>query len=376
MRTQQSDDSIHEILFDIQGKYSTLRIILPAAFPSLSPSIKVIGPCMHPWLDNNQVVIGSIKLNTWNKTSSLKDVVVDILNALQSATNNNTAALSSSSSSSYNNHIYPAVAHKPSLSSSSSYPAADYKQSQKQPYSSSNNSNSSSSSSMYQQQQQHIQQQNGYVYNEYNQSPNGTNNNIPKSSSSSSINIQSNTISNTNNVNTNNTTKKEQEVVAFDPIHVPIPEIPLTFPELEQLSDVQLTRLLTDSQALLAHMHNIAGISIYRKLHEEHRKTNEEIALETLSLEEELLRTEREASLLKKGLNEAILVYKQKLADINNKYSTSKEEIYTILQGQLNSLDDTSESLAKSFINGEIPLTDFVDEYKKLRLSIILLIVS
>ena len=357
MRTQQSDDSIHEILFDIQGKYSTLRIILPAAFPASPPLIKVVGPCMHPWLDNKQVVIGSIKLNTWSKTSSLKDVVIDIMNTLQSATNHNTAALSSSSSSSsYNNHVYPAVSHKLS-SSSSSYPAADYKQSQ---YGTTPSTTASSSSSMYHQQQHHIQQQNGYVYNEYNQSSNGTKSPSP---SSSSINIQSTT-------NTA-TSKKEQEkeVAAFDPIHVPIPEIPLTFPELDRLSDIQLERLLSDKEALTAHMHNIAGVSIYTKLREEHRKSNEEIALETLSLEEELSRTEREAIALKKELSESILRYKQKLADINRKYGTSKEELYRILEGQLNSLDDTSESLAKSFINGMMSLTDFVDEYKKIRME-------
>ena len=125
--------------------------------------------------------------------------------------------------------------------------------------------------------------------------------------------------------------------------------------------------MLSDREALKAHMQNIAGVSIYRKLREEHRKTNEEIALETLSLEEELSRTEREVTALKKELGESILNYKQKLADVNRKYGTSKEELYRILEGQLNSLDDSSESLSRSFLNGEIPLTNFVDEYKKIR---------
>ena len=352
MRSQQSDDSILEILFDILGTYSTLRITLPSNFPISKPFLKIIGPAMHPWLDSNQVVIGSPKLHVWSKTSSLKDVVIETLNALQSATNHNTAALNHQASSiSYNSYpngnMQKPIKPITSSSSSSSYPAADYKQSQNQQQGNNN---------MYQQQQQHIQQQqNGYVYNEYNEKSSNGNNNVPKSSSSSSLNVQS-----------IQSTKKEPEK-AFDEIHVPIPEIPLSFSELERLSDIQLERLLSDKEALKAHMQNIAGVSIYRKLREEHRKTNEEIALETLSMEEELLKIEREVTILKKQLGESVLSYKQTLADINRKYGTSKEELYRILEGQLNSLDDTSESLSKSFINGEIAITDFVDEYKKLR---------
>jgi hypothetical protein len=207
-------------------------------------------------------------------------------------------------------------------------------------------------------QQQQLQlnlqrQQNGYIYNDYkDQSIDGI---IPKSSSTSSLNEKMNI--------------KEPEKEIYDPIHVPIPEIPLNFPELEQLTDIQLQRLLDDKEALKAHMKNIAVVSPHRQLREEYRKTNEEIALETLKMGDELISIEREANYLKKELNEVILRYKQKLSDSSRKYGTSKEELFRILECQSNSLDDSSETLAQQFMNGEIPLSDFIEQYKKLRIE-------
>lgn len=59
---------------------------------------------------------------------------------------------------------------------------------------------------------------------------------------------------------------------------IPIPDIPLQFPELEKLTDVQLNRLLTDEVALLAQANSVDSVGTTKSLRDQLRQANHDRA--------------------------------------------------------------------------------------------------
>lgn len=82
IRRPQDDDNMFELLFEIDRKYNTLRIYLPSDFPAnkpgsafvnlifrvsqcrLSSVLQILGPVVHPWLDQYKRVSGCDKVWT------------------------------------------------------------------------------------------------------------------------------------------------------------------------------------------------------------------------------------------------------------------------------------------------------------------------
>jgi hypothetical protein len=82
VKRPNQDDNMFELVFEIDRKYNTLRIYLPSDFPTSKPGItkfmsiikiltilniilvlQVIGPVIHPWLDQYKRVVGCDKVS-------------------------------------------------------------------------------------------------------------------------------------------------------------------------------------------------------------------------------------------------------------------------------------------------------------------------
>jgi hypothetical protein len=62
IKRPNQDDNLFEIIFEIDRKYNTLRIYLPSDFPANKPVLQVLGPVVHPWLDQYKRVAGCDKV--------------------------------------------------------------------------------------------------------------------------------------------------------------------------------------------------------------------------------------------------------------------------------------------------------------------------
>ena len=65
---------------------------------------------------------------------------------------------------------------------------------------------------------------------------------------------------------------------------IPIPDIPLQFPELDKLTDIQLNRLLTDEVALLAQANNVDSVGTTTSLRDQLRIANHERATKNVQM--------------------------------------------------------------------------------------------
>jgi hypothetical protein len=67
IKRPNQDDNLFEVVFEIDRKYNTLRIYLPSDFPANKPVLQVLGPVVHPWLDQYKRVAGCDKVNDENQ---------------------------------------------------------------------------------------------------------------------------------------------------------------------------------------------------------------------------------------------------------------------------------------------------------------------
>ena len=63
IRRPNNDDTMFEILFDINKQFCTLRIFVLEGFPTSRPVLQVVGNVSHPWLDSYKRVVGCEKVS-------------------------------------------------------------------------------------------------------------------------------------------------------------------------------------------------------------------------------------------------------------------------------------------------------------------------
>lgn len=357
IRRPNNDNNLFEILFDVQGNaaplaashtlayiartghYSTLKIFIPTDYPVTKPVLQVMGPLVHPWLDEYKQVVGGDKLQHWTKTSSLADLVSTTLLSLQSGINQ-----TNKPASQRNLVARTSQSQGVSLSASSSsnsiatYPGAAYTQQQSQPKQEPAASSVIATSGV----------------------DKAT---IASSSSSSKPPPPSYTSLMKEEPKPPTVAEVKKDGLDF---HAELPEIPNAFPELRELSEVQLERLLQDSEALHAHMLSQARIDHLLSLQDDIRQSNMQQCLATMAMEQEYSANYDEYSAMQTRLKSGLKDYKERLATVSKKCSLTKTDFKKKVDKKMDRMDDESDKLLARF-SAEDSLQDFLAEYVKAR---------
>lgn len=213
--------------------------------------LDVAGNISHPWLDEYKRVIGSSKLNNWNKHSVLTEVVEETLSAVSfyflyhlfSQLTISKSKLSLATIVNASSNVAPVIQNVNASGYPSSYVTAapvSYPGPAAIPIRQSN-----SNSNL-------VQPQPSFY-------PTQQMNNQPTASNVSTYSVyEPNAAKKSNETKSDQTPQLKEPAFEtkdyFDPegekSPIPLPEIPQSFPELEKLTNVQLERLLTDEVAL------------------------------------------------------------------------------------------------------------------------------
>mmetsp|Transcript_30100 Transcript_30100/g.66623 ORF Transcript_30100/g.66623 Transcript_30100/m.66623 type:complete len:367 (-) Transcript_30100:107-1207(-) len=322
IRRPNNDDSLFEIKFVVDNQYSSLRVFIPADFPSTRPVLQAAGPVTHPWLDQFKQVNGSEKLMNWSKHSSLVEVVEESLAALLAGSNAPTNIPGAVRNGSFTG---------PARSSS------EYSYSQ----------------------QQHGQHGQG-------QPPLGHAQSMPQSSSGGAP-------------SDGNSSGRDVDIataqMSLDAVEPPtmrgisMPSLPSSFPELETLTVTQLERLLSDEVSLEAQLSKVESINSMQTLIDQIKASNEEKARKTLKLEADVHAARRTAEAQQAELQQAIHAYSNQLSKAHSKHSVTRQEVDKELKKTKRELDDSSEIVGRSFVAGDLDLNSFTSDYLEKRQS-------
>jgi len=367
IRRPHNDDSTFEFRFTVEGHYSTLRLCIPEDFPQGVPTFQVVGPCEHPWLSPMKFVIGSKKLNAWNKDSSLVVVVEEVLQNLVNAGSLNkstaTAQVASTSNASGGLSVVQATAYPTAVTTSTTTTAAQYAAppptygaySGIQPSANTgyNNNNSNiqsyyggypaaarpaSSNTQPQQQQQVI-----------------NNNAAPPT-----ITVPQPVV---NNSNAGKAQQQSSSEVAHSPMRMALPDVPVSFPELERLTDTQLQRLLNDTIALEVHVQAAESVSSMEAVRDSQREMNAQTAANNVVLGEEVNKLRQTAAELQQKLLALATENTNIQVDIIRSEENKRKAAINRLRQKASDLDTSSDELGTRFVAGEIDIDKFMAEY-------------
>ncbi|CAM9129484.1 unnamed protein product [Choristocarpus tenellus] len=143
-----------------------------------------------------------------------------------------------------------------------------------------------------------------------------------------------------------------------------IPAIPSQFEELQNLTTAQLTRLLEDDvarQTMIQAMQSVVGM---KEVRTEMRKSNFKVAQSTMGKQEaiDLLRTESEnMKLTLKDIKEAYDGEAQ--AHGNTTGGTPDQVILKQVKRASQEADNISEKIANSFLERQLSLSDFLNDF-------------
>jgi Modifier of rudimentary (Mod(r)) protein len=142
-----------------------------------------------------------------------------------------------------------------------------------------------------------------------------------------------------------------------------IPSIPNEFPELANLSEFQLQRLLNDDIAFGAHVDGVSKIDSLVSFRDEIIASNIRQCEETLSREEEY-------NCMRKTVADKQATLRSKVNDFNiqsdiqsSQFIVPTENILTHLNLLKEEKDSTAEKMAREFVEGRLDLDDFLKDY-------------
>jgi len=394
IRRPLNDDSQYEMKIVVDGIYSVLRIYIPADFPLMRPVLQVEGPLTHPWLDQFKQVSRCENLLNWSKNSSLVAIVEETLSTLVKGSNLTTS---------------PALPKPSSLDNMSTNASNNaLMQSQPQIYGNpSNNNNLYSSHStsegndgsnygvgMYPavpnvypiHTSYPIQQPNGQypgvAFQQPNSSPVGypvyqQNTNPPPYLATNSIKaVLSNGSTETSikkqSISLQLPAKESNDIYKVAGRMTPktpitIPEPPKSFPELEKLTTTQLERLNSDTAALEAHVQAVESVKSMTSLRDQMRKNNFNNTSKNLALDVELNQKYRQVLELQSQLQLLSTSYKKKLQAAAEGHEMKEDIILKEMDKKKLLLDEKSEEIAIKFVDGEMDLNNFKQEYLETR---------
>mmetsp|Transcript_35427 Transcript_35427/g.66106 ORF Transcript_35427/g.66106 Transcript_35427/m.66106 type:complete len:422 (+) Transcript_35427:86-1351(+) len=378
IRRPNNDDNSFELAFEIDRSTNNLRIWLPSDFPANKPTLQVIGPVQHPWLDQYKRVAGCDKLTYWNgKTSTLREVVELTLSELRK-----TSAASQQRP--------PQAGQQPQMMNKQQHVGMSQQTAQfQQPGQQQSLAHSHISPSM-QYQQQHPQQQyqhqppqqqhhpqhqrpQQYQQQQYQQHQRPQQYHQHQQQATAYQQVQ-----NQKQYAQPQNTRRPSADLSPQPndrpksdrswqYQITLPGAPNEFPELHALEVTQLERLMKDEVAKKAHAAEHECMETLRSIRDDLCKSNADHARRNLEKRGDIGSEEEEILILQNKLRATANSYKSKLNTYQKKHALSKEDIISALNKELASLDNTSEDLAENFVRGESDVVTYLKEYLKIR---------
>jgi len=161
----------------------------------------------------------------------------------------------------------------------------------------------------------------------------------------------------------------EEEGVEAEMCHMPIPAVPASFPELDNMSRAEMQELLDDDDKFNAFVENMSAVTTLNDLKESIFKGNVETAETNLKREEEVRSLHAEVSALQDSLKEKVEVFRELEArqaelcappdrrTVIKKLTQAKKEAF-----------DESEELASIWVDdGEMDIDEFVEKFLERR---------
>ncbi|CAB4416687.1 unnamed protein product [Rhizophagus irregularis] len=139
-------------------------------------------------------------------------------------------------------------------------------------------------------------------------------------------------------------------------------------PILLNKSKEELEDLLNSDVIFDTFMENVEQVRNMKNLQDEMRMGNENLARKILSQEEELIKLRNSVDGQEKGLKEIYSNFEEKLKvqqEVLKRFSPSI--LITKLKSETQQSDDLSEQMAKSFLDGELEVDDFLKHFREVR---------
>jgi len=369
-RPHRPDAPVYEVMIRNNGQISTLTIRIPEKFPDLPPDIIVsAGPLKtsgHSWIGSYGTIKGSQKLREWNKaTSSLADIVVEIVGALQAGMIPPAPMQQQQQQGgSMNMSAYPLAPG----GVGPGFVAVGGRSSLMPP-------------TVQQIQQQHFQPpavpvpvalpflpQPASLAPTQGAGPGAG----PHSSSGASISSRNNSHDNlTVGVSTSSSTsmttshsnpilsstaasaqpQAQAQAQAQAQPRTPKPPIPAAFPQLQSLSETQLERVLSDPVALAATLSNFVEVDSLREYRDLERRKCIQLAEDTLRREPELERLGKELKAAQDQLRHLATAYSTAL-DGKRKLFMTESEVRAAAERQVKVLEANSAKCRERLMVG------------------------
>jgi len=150
--------------------------------------------------------------------------------------------------------------------------------------------------------------------------------------------------------------------------HTPLPVIPGSFPELDSKSPPELAQLLNDENEFKKFFENLSAVSTMRKVRDDLRINNEELAKRNLAKEAEIERIKRELSTRHQAVNEKRSSFEQKAQrqqEVMKQFSTPALIDHLTVAAHEAELE--SDAIANKFLNGEIDQKTFIRDFMEKR---------
>ncbi|KAF0719050.1 Aste57867_1311 [Aphanomyces stellatus] len=307
----------------VDARTLTLRITLPDEFPMQAPVIQTTSRVQHSWLDSQCRVAGHIDLASWSAHADIGRIVSDIVAEFQRSPpvpvgrGVSTPTVGASAAS-----MYPT----PAISTT---PAAPSYQQPFHPHSQYPAYPGSAASSYGQQQPQPV------VGSPYPPAPIAYNHGYGEQ-------------------------PKPREAASM----TQSPAIPAVFPELEELSQAQLEKLVGDRATLKAYIKNMDSVVNFMKIYDDLVQGNHELAETNLGHEGSLQTLQSEVHALKQQVHTVQEALAAKQATQHELMAQFQPQAFVQrVSAAADEADNASEDIAARFTNGEIDVNQFVAEF-------------
>jgi len=146
------------------------------------------------------------------------------------------------------------------------------------------------------------------------------------------------------------------------------PSVPATFPELDSKGVNELTLLLNDETEFAKFFENLPSVITSKKLREDLKSSNQELAQKILAKEAEVEKLRQEVAGKNDSIKEKRSTFELKLQrqqEVVKKFSTPA--LIDKLSEKAQEADEASEALAKQFHSGGMDHKEFIKTYMETR---------
>jgi len=150
--------------------------------------------------------------------------------------------------------------------------------------------------------------------------------------------------------------------------HTPLPVVPGSFSELDAKSPSELALLLNDENEFKRFFDHLSAVQTMKKVRDDLRTNNDELAKKNLSKEAELDKIKRELSARQQLIAEKRLAFDQKAKqqqEVMKQFSTpALVDHLTVAAAEA---EGSSDAIANQFLSGELDQKNFVKEFMEKR---------